>query len=171
MRPRALPFIIGAAAAYGLVFMLLLFAVKLGVLPVRADAAPSALEASLLRSVLRASVARSAPVGGNPWRSPQTDRIMGATLYRQLCSRCHGQMDPSDNVYGKAFYPPAPNLALSGTTFSEGEIFWIVKHGIRNTAMPAWGNLLTDAEIWRVSGVVREFTSTHSVQSAMHGEP
>jgi len=27
-------------------------------------------------------------------------------------------------------------------------MFWIVKHGIRNTAMPAWGNLLSDEEIW-----------------------
>ena len=160
MKTRTLPFIIGIATAYGLVLILLLFAVRLGVLPVQADAAPSRLETSLLRSALHASVARHAPGGGNPQPSPETDRIMGATLYRQLCSRCHGLTDRSVNTYGRSFYPPAPNLPLNGTTFSEGEIFWIVKHGIRNTAMPAWGSLLTDEEIWRVAGIVREFRST-----------
>ena len=166
MRHRAVPFFTGAAAAYGLGFALLLFAARLGISPVQADAAPSRLETNILHSALRASVARHAPTDGNPLPLPQTDRIMGATLYRQLCSRCHGLTARSDNTYGKSFYPPAPNLLLSGTTFSEGEIFWIVKHGIRNTAMPAWSNLLTDEEIWRVAGVVREFTSTHGSDPA-----
>jgi mono/diheme cytochrome c family protein len=167
MKTRTLPFIIGAATAYGFAVMLLIFAARLGFLPVQADASPSRLEAGLLHSALHASVARHAPTGGNPQPSPETDSIMGATIYRQLCSRCHGLTDRSDNIYGKSFYPPAPNFALAGTTFSEGEIFWIVKHGIRNTAMPAWGNLLSDEEIWRVAGVVRKFNSIRERQSAL----
>ena len=167
LKTRTLPFIIGALTAYGFALILLIFAVRIGILPVQADAAPSRLEASLLGSALHASVARHAPTSGNPQPSPKTDSIMGATIYRQSCSRCHGLTDRSDNTYGKSFYPPAPNFALSGTTFSEGEIFWIVKHGIRNTAMPAWGSLLTDEEIWRVAGVVRNFTSTRESGSAM----
>ena len=167
MRIRTRLFIAGAATAYGIAFVLLLFVVRLGVLSLQADATPIVLETSLLRSALHASVARHAPGGGNPRPSPETDRIMGATLYRQLCSRCHGLTERSGNTYGDSFYPPAPNLPLSGTTFSEGEIFWIVKHGIRNTAMPAWGGLLTDEEIWRVAGVVRNFNSTRESGSAM----
>jgi len=167
MKTRTLPVIIGALTAYGFAVILLIFAVRLGILPVQADAAPSQLEASLLRSALHASVARNAPAGGNPQPSPKTDLVMGTTVYRQLCSRCHGLTDRMDNTYGKSFYPPAPNFALSGTTFSEGEIFWIVKHGIRNTAMPAWGGLLTDEEIWSVAGAVRNFNSTRQSGSAM----
>jgi mono/diheme cytochrome c family protein len=34
-----------------------------------------------------------------------------------------------------------------------------VKHGIRNTAMPAWGNLLSDEEIWQVVALIRTFDS------------
>lgn len=171
MKTRTLPFIIGAATAYGFAVILLIIAVRLGILPVQADASPSRLEASLLGSALHASVARHAPTGGNPQPSPETDSIMGVTTYRQLCSRCHGPTDQSDNIYGKSFYPPAPNFALTGTTFSEGEIFWIVKHGIRNTAMPAWGSLLSDEEIWRVAGVVRKFNSTHESEPALPAEP
>lgn len=88
MKTRTLPFMIGAATAYGFAVMLLIFAVRLGILPVQADASASRLEASLLRSALQASVARHAPTGGNPQPSPETDSIMGATTYRQLCSRC-----------------------------------------------------------------------------------
>jgi mono/diheme cytochrome c family protein len=159
MSRRVVPFILGAATPCGFAVILLFLAIRLGVLPVQADGTPSRIEASLLQSALHASVARHAPTGGDPQPSPQTDPIMGGTLYRQLCSRCHGLTERSDNTYGKSFYPPAPNLALNGTTFKEGEIFWIVKHGIRNTAMPAWGNLLSDKEIWSVVSVIRNFNN------------
>jgi len=75
--------------------------------------------------------------------------------------------DPHFGINFSTFYPPAPNFVLSGTTFSEGEIFWIVKHGIRNTAMLAWGSLLTDEELWRVAGVVRKFNSTRDSGSPL----
>jgi len=38
-------------------------------------------------------------------------------------------------------------------------MFWLVKHGIRNTAMPAWGNLLADEDIWRVVKLIGNFGS------------
>jgi len=38
-------------------------------------------------------------------------------------------------------------------------MFWIVKHGIRNTAMPAWETLLSDDDIWQVVTLVRKFDS------------
>jgi len=164
MNSKIVPFIIGTVTAYGLQAILLAFATGLGILPVQADVTPSSLEASLLRSALHSSVARHAPRGGNPQPSPETDSIAGGAIYRQLCSRCHGLTEQSDNTYGKSFYPPAPHLPLSGTTFTEAEVFWIVKHGIRNTGMPAWSNLLSDEDIWRVAGVVRKFNSSREDQ-------
>ena len=85
--------------------------------------------------------------------------IAGAKLYRQMCSRCHGLSRESDDTYGQSFYPPAPRLPLSRTLYTDNEMFWIVKHGIRNTAMLAWGNLLSDEEIWRIVTLVRKFDS------------
>ena len=43
--------------------------------------------------------------------------------------------------------------------YTDPEMFWIIKHGIRNTAMLAWGNLLSDDEIWQVVTLLREFNS------------
>jgi len=155
-------FILGAITAYGFAALVLVSSAKLGVLPVQADVAPSRLEASLLGSALRASVARHAPTGANPMPPSEENLIAGAKLYRQMCSRCHGISRESDNSYGQSFYPPAPGLPLSRTLYTDNEIFWIVKHGIRNTAMLAWGNLLSDDEIWQVVTLIRKFDSLQS---------
>jgi len=151
--------VLGAIAAYVLAALVLVSFAKLGVLPVQADVAPSPLETTLLGSALHASVARHAPNGGNPMPASEDNLVAGAKLYRQMCSRCHGLSRESDNTYGRSFYPPAPRLALSRTPYTDPEMFWIIKHGIRNTAMLAWGNLLSDDEIWQVVTLLREFNS------------
>jgi mono/diheme cytochrome c family protein len=143
-------FILGGITAYVGTALVLLAAGKLGVLPVQADVAPSRLEAKLLGSALHASVGRNAPSGPNPLPASDDNIMAGAKVYREMCSRCHGGSRQADNTYGRSFYPPAPLLSLTGTSYTDAELFWIVKHGIRNTAMPAWGNLLGDQEIWQV---------------------
>jgi mono/diheme cytochrome c family protein len=164
------PFVVGAITAYGFAFIVLVSSARLGVLPVQADVAPSRLEASLLGSALHASVARHAPTAGNPVPASVENLIAGAKLYRQMCSRCHGVSKESDNSYGQSFYPPAPHLPLHRMSYTDGEMFWVVKHGIRNTAMPAWGNLLSDDEIWHIVTFVRKFDSpTDSVTLELPG--
>jgi hypothetical protein len=160
MNPKIMkPFVLGAITAYGVAALVLVSSAKLGILPTRADVSPSRLEANLLGSALHASVARHAPKGGNPMPASEENLIAGAKLYRQMCSRCHGVSRESDNSYGRSFYPPAPYLPLNRTSYNDSEMFWIVKHGIRNTAMPAWGNLLSDDEIWQAVTLVRKFDS------------
>jgi len=152
-------FALGAISAYGFAVLVLVASARVGVLPVQADVAPSRLEAAVLGAALHAAVASRAPGGGNPMPASQENVREGAKLYRQMCSRCHGLSSGSDNTYGQLFYPPAPHLPLRGTSYSDTEMFWIVKHGIRNTAMPAWGKLLSDEEIWRVVTLMRKLDS------------
>jgi len=160
MNPKLIKsFVLGAMAAYGFAALVLLFAAKLGVLPVQADVVPSKLEAKLLGSALHAAVARHASGGTNPIPASHENLIAGAKVYREMCSRCHGGSRESDTTYGRSFYPPAPQFPLTRTSYSDSEMFWIVKHGIRNTAMPAWGNLLSDEEIWQVVPLIRTFDS------------
>ncbi len=113
------PFVLGAIAAYGGAALVLLSAVKLGVLPVQADVAPSRLEAKLLGSALHAAVARHAPSGPNPMSSSEENLIAGAKVYRDMCLRCHGGSRESDNSYGRSFYPPAPQLPLTRTSYTD----------------------------------------------------
>jgi len=160
MKPRTVKtLVLGALAAYIFAALILVSFAKLGGLPVQADVAPSALETTLLGSALHASVARRAPNGSNPMPASEDNLVAGAKLYRQMCSRCHGLTRESENTYGRSFYPPAPRLPLSRTSYRDPEMFWLIKHGIRNTAMPAWGNLLADDEIWQVVTLLREYNS------------
>ena len=148
--------VVGALAAYLFAATVVVFVARLGVLPVQADVAPSPLEATLLGSALHAAVARRAPNSGNPLPASQENVMAGAKLYRQMCARCHGLSGESDNAYGRSFYPPAPRLTHGRSLYTDSEMFWIIKHGIRNTAMLAWGNLLSDEEIWQVVTMLRE---------------
>ncbi len=150
-------FLLGAISAYGLVAVVLISSAGLGIVPVQADVAPSRLEAAVMGTALHAVVARRALSTANPVLPSEQNLIEGARLYAQMCSRCHGLSKESDNSYGQSFYPPAPHLPLRRTSYSEPEMFWIVKHGIRNTAMPAWGNLLSDEDIWRVVTLIDKF--------------
>ncbi len=159
-------FVVGAISACGFAAIALVSAARLGVLPVQADVAPTALETSLLGSALHASVARHAANESNPMPASEEALLSGAKTYQAMCSRCHGVSRDSDTSYGRSFYPPAPQLPLTRSSFTDKEMFWVVKHGIRNTAMPAWGNLLSDEDIWQVVTLVKNLDSLPDSVSA-----
>ena len=51
-------------------------------------------------------------------------------------------------------YPPAPDLRESGgQSLSDGELFYIIKNGIRFTGMPGWGG--EDEENWKLVLFIR----------------
>ena len=80
----------------------------------------------------------------------------GAKLYRQHCRSCHAS-DASGGV-GDEGGPAPPNLKDDKWKYgsSDGEIFAVIKAGIPpDLAMPAWGNKLTDADIWNVVNYLR----------------
>jgi len=150
-------FLAGAVAALLAEVSLGLIVIGAGGAPVSADRPPSALETRLLGMALRTSVARNAASESEPPPPSQDDLTAGAEIYTEMCARCHGDSAGGVNALGASFYPPAPRLTGRGSTYSERELFWIIKHGIRNTAMPAWGSLLSDDDIHQVAAVVKRF--------------
>jgi mono/diheme cytochrome c family protein len=154
-----------------LVFILLLavafaFAItKLGLIPINADTTPSSLEQRLLPTVVRAAVAREArsqPMAG----AAATDEGIraGEEIYKAMCAQCHGQLNGRPSVLGSSFYPPAPQLPGQPSSYTETELFWIVKHGIRNTSMPAWRKLLSDRDIAQVVGFLKKLGSSSVIE-------
>src|SRR2546426_48017 len=56
------------------------------------------------------------------------------------CASCHANNGSGETVMGKGMYPPAPDMRLSATQErTDGELFFIIRNGIRITGMPAWG--------------------------------
>lgn len=128
---------------------------KLGLLSINADAEPSFLEKKIFPMAVRASVARRAAEQTNVEPPGNEDLMNGAEIYKAMCAQCHGQLNGRPSLLGASFYPPTPQLPGHATSYTEGQVFWLVKHGIRNTAMPAWRNLLSDADISKVAAFVK----------------
>ena len=133
---------------------------KLGLLPINADTTPSSLEQRLLPTVVRAAVAREAQ--SQPLADTSTEEGIraGEEIYKSMCAQCHGQLNGRPSALGSSFYPPAPQLPGRSRTYTEAEQFWIIKHGIRNTSMPAWGKLLSDRDIAQVVGFLETLSSS-----------
>jgi len=70
--------------------------------------------------------------------------------YRAMCSSCHTTFGARPSSVAQGLNPPAPDLRESPQYLNSAELFWIVKHGIRMTGMPAWGITHSDAELWKV---------------------
>lgn len=79
----------------------------------------------------------------------------GGKHYAAMCSGCHLAPGKADTEIRAGLYPKPPNLAEQthaqghgAGTLSAARQFWIIKHGIKLTAMPAWGASHDDAAIW-----------------------
>src|SRR6266545_4846314 len=78
----------------------------------------------------------------------------GTRTYKTMCATCHSTLNGGPSEYGQSFYPPAQQLSGGLPQYTDAKLFWITKHGIRNTGMPAWGRMLSDEDIWQIVRVL-----------------
>ncbi len=85
----------------------------------------------------------------------------GKVIYegKGTCVNCHGKMGRGDGPGGISLNPSPRNFWHHGMWRhrTEGEIFWVIKHGSTGTGMIPFGGLLTDEEIWTVMQYERAF--------------
>ncbi len=81
----------------------------------------------------------------------------GAEHYAAMCNGCHLAPGMEDTEIRAGLYPRPPKLAAHAHGESHAGMdmqamaarqFWIIKHGIKMTAMPAWGATHDDQSIW-----------------------
>jgi cytochrome c553 len=128
---------------------------RLGLMPTNADGTHSSLEARIMPRVLHASIVRHASEEPNPIPVSEENLKAGMSTYKGMCARCHSTPGGNPSVYGQSFYPPAPQLLRGVSNYTDSQLFWVIKHGIRNTGMPAWGGMLSDDEIWQTVNVLK----------------
>ncbi len=125
---------------------------RMGFLDLRADLHPSAFEKHQAMSFMDACTDRHAPDQKNPIQPTETNLLDGMKLYRDHCAMCHGAPDHPEKKFGHPFYPPAPQFMVMEDMpdMPENQNFYIIRHGVRWTGMPAWRNTLNDGEIWKL---------------------
>jgi mono/diheme cytochrome c family protein len=127
---------------------------RLGYAEVRGDFPPSNWEKALLFSSAHASVRRRAPELSNPVPPTDENLIAGAKIYSDECAGCHGAAGKPDQT-SDSLYPPIPQLPAVGTTYTEAQIFWVAKHGIRLSGMFANGKWDSDQKLWTVAAYIK----------------
>jgi hypothetical protein len=80
---------------------------------------------------------------------------LGAEHYDAMCRGCHLSPLQQDSEIRPGLYPQPPKLAQQGND-KPAEAFWVIKHGVKLTAMPAWGPTHDDEEIWAMVAFLRK---------------
>ncbi|WP_280153791.1 c-type cytochrome [Piscinibacter sp. XHJ-5] len=103
------------------------------------------LEATMRRSVkVRAADIVTPPLGD----AATVER--GAACYRDHCLQCHGGPGVPHGDIAKGLQPLPDPLAGAVRQWRPRELYWIVRHGIKMSGMPAWETRLPDADLWAV---------------------
>jgi mono/diheme cytochrome c family protein len=79
----------------------------------------------------------------------------GAGLYDEMCKACHLGPGVERSELSQGLYPRAPELAR-GDELSPAEQFWTIKHGVKLSAMPAWGKTHSDELIWDMVAFIQQ---------------
>ena len=80
----------------------------------------------------------------------------GFNHYRMMCVGCHGAPGRDQGRMAKGYYPKPPLLVEAVKDWKAPELFWIVKNGIKMTAMPAYGRTHSDEEIWAITAFLQK---------------
>ena len=110
---------------------------------------------SLLEIALRHSVRLRARDIEPPALDPPERILRGAALYRDKCVQCHGAPGVAQDDIGKGMQPLPGPLVDALQRWRPREIYWITRHGIKMSGMPAWQFRLDDAQLWDVVAFVQ----------------
>ena len=80
--------------------------------------------------------------------------LEGAGQYAAMCTQCHLAPGIDDSEVRVGMYPQPPDL--SQDHIDPRAAFWVIKHGIKMSAMPAWGGSHDDPTIWSMVAFLRK---------------
>ena len=128
---------------------------------------PSGLEVDIATYLLHHSVPASAVAAVNPLGAhPDAAALRaGHDLFTQKCETCHAYDGGGKTEIGANTLPRPPILHQAAASMSDGEIFYHIRNGIRNTAMPAWN--MPDGQVWQLVSYIRNM----AIVAAPTGEP
>ncbi len=132
-----------------------------GLYPIGADVPHNAATYWVLDTLRERSIKRAAIDIDVPDLSDPELLLSGGPDYNEMCSGCHLKPGKTESDMSVGLYPSPPNLSQSDDEHDRGHgeheedekyaaqrRFWIIKHGIKASGMPAWGKTHDDQRIW-----------------------
>ncbi|MDQ2878894.1 MAG: cytochrome c [Pseudomonadota bacterium] len=146
-------FVAVASVALALLVALLVY---FGAYDIAADAPHTRPVYALLDSLRDRSIAVRARGIAPPADLNAPLRIStGAGLYNEMCTSCHLGPGVERSELSQGLYPQAPEL-VAPQDMTPAQQFWIIKHGVKLSAMPAWGKTHPDPLIWDMVAFIRK---------------
>ena len=137
-----------------------------------AMAQPGTLEARLARAARGVAIPSAIRTMANPTPRSGESVADGMAHFADHCAVCHGNDGRGDTEMGRGLYPKAPDMRLDTTQqLSDGDLFYIIEHGIRFTGMPGWrtGTTAGEESSWRLVHFIRHLpTLTPAELDAMN---
>jgi mono/diheme cytochrome c family protein len=150
----SLPFVAVLAAMIGIGAAAFIY---LGVYNIAADEPHTRAVYSVLERLRNRSIQAHARGISPPADLASAQRVsVGAGLYGEMCSGCHLGPGVEKSEMSQGLYPQAPELARVAERLTPAQQFWIIKHGVKLSAMPAWGKTHPDPLIWDMVAFVRK---------------
>lgn len=119
---------------------------------------PRVPEVFFARRLRHLAIPRGAQDIHNP--VPASPEVVNEAMahFADHCASCHGNDGKGRTEIGKNLYPKAPDMTTLDTqSLSDGELFYIIKNGVRFTGMPAWGDDSpeSDRDSWKLVHFIR----------------
>jgi mono/diheme cytochrome c family protein len=115
---------------------------------------PSRLEAFLARRARSMATPAAFKNLKNPMSPTPLAVAEGRDHFADHCAVCHANDGSGKTEMGGNMYPPAPDMRARDTQdLTDGELFYIIKDGVRFTGMPGWGG--EDEDNWKLVLFVR----------------
>jgi len=127
---------------------------------------PSAAETFVAHWLVDLSIPSEVKGLKNPLSSSpgSADVTAGRELYQKHCQSCHGYDGSGKTDAGVGLFPPPLNLshaAIVKRKRTDGELYYFIGNGIRNTGMPGWK--LPDRQTWQLVSYIRNLPVTAPV--------
>jgi len=116
----------------------------------------------IMTSIIETMRDRSIAVHSDDLQVPDFDELKrkeeAYPHYHAMCRNCHGAPGHEIDEFAEGLYPLPPGIQAGGIQKkrSAGEIYWIIKHGIKMTGMPAFGLNHDEEELWSLTALVKE---------------
>ncbi len=120
----------------------------------------------LLSTTMKRSVAARARNLDAPDLADEARIREGLSQYAGMCVDCHGAPGVEPSGFIRGLNPPAPVLAEEVDEWDAAELFWITKHGVKMTGMPAFGHAHSDEEIWAMVAFLQQMATMSAEEYA-----
>jgi mono/diheme cytochrome c family protein len=128
---------------------------------------PSHGETSLADAAKDVTIPLEAGKMKNPL--PETDQIVseGQEVFLGSCAQCHGAGARGDADLGHSMNPPAMDLTSAHVQhWSDAELFWIIRNGVRLTGMPSWKSSISGTDTWKLARFIHHLPHVEAVATA-----